>query len=111
MSAKRRRSRVTRRRWYLRPVPVAALLAALVFAGWFAFGESGLWDMHHLRQRKREQAERIRRLEVQKRELAAYLEALNARDERALERAAREHGMVAANETIFALRVEPDPPK
>lgn len=109
--ARKRRSRITRRRWFLRPLLMIGVVCLLLSGGWFVFGDSGLWEMRMLRQQKQQQSEQIRRLEARKHELANYLEALNARDEKALERAARERGMVAAHETIYTLHVEPDPPK
>jgi cell division protein FtsB len=98
--------RVIRRRWYARPLPILLLLASLALVGWYCFGTSGLWDMRRLALQRARQAEQIRELEAQKKQLADYLIALKAGDEAALERAAREKGFVGPTETIYNLKVE-----
>jgi cell division protein FtsB len=95
-----------RRPWYLRPVPVAVVLASLLFIPWFVFGRTGAWDSWRLHQTKQVQAERVRLLEQKKQQLQLYLTALNKGDEKALERAAREQNFAGSNETIYEIRVE-----
>ena len=99
-----------KRIWYLRPLPILAILAGLLFTPWFVFGRSGVWDSGRLQTKKRAQTENIRLLEAKKQRLEGYLAALKKGDERALERAAREQDFVGPGETIYEIRVEPPKP-
>jgi len=99
-------SKVTKRRWFLRPVPILSIVAVLAVGSWFALGEEGLWVSYKLRQTRAQQAAQIRQLEARKKELADYLTALKAGDEVALERAARSLKLAAPNETIYDIKVE-----
>jgi cell division protein FtsB len=92
-----------------RPVPIAISAGVLAFAAWFGFGERGLWERHKLAQRFESQAEQLAQLEAEKTVLQAYLNELKAGDEHALEQAAREQHLAAANETIYDINVEPTP--
>lgn len=94
------------RPFYLRPLPVAGIVAVLLFIPWFVFGKSGLWESRNLQKRKTAQAERIRLLEAKKIRFQDYLNALKAEDKLAMERAARERGFVAPNETIYVIQVD-----
>jgi cell division protein FtsB len=105
MSAHRKK-----RRWYLRPVPILAILAGLLFTPWFVFSRSGLWDSWRLQKKERAQTEKIRLLEVRKQRLESYLAALKKGDEQALERAAREQAFAGPGETIYEIRVETPKP-
>jgi cell division protein FtsB len=98
-----------RKRSLFSPVPVAMGVALLVFAAWFVFGEAGLWNRHQFRQQRDKQAEEIEFLEAQKKQLTTQLTALKAKDELALETAARNLGLVAQDETIYEIKVaKPD---
>jgi cell division protein FtsB len=99
-----------KRRWYSRPIPILAVLAALLFIPWFVFGHGGLWDSWRLQRQKRAQEEKIQLLQVKKQRLESYLAALQKGDERALERAAREQDFVGPGETIYEIRVEAEKP-
>jgi cell division protein FtsB len=99
-----------KRRWYLRPIPVLAILAGLLFTPWFVFGRSGVWDSWRLHKKGRAQTETIRRLEMRKQRLESYLAALQKGDEQALERAAREQDFAGPGETIYEIRVETTKP-
>jgi len=99
-----------RRVWYLRPIPILAILAGLLFTPWFVFGRTGMWDSWQLQTKKRAQTEKIRLLEVRKQRLENYLTALKKGDERAFERAAREQDFAGPGETIYEIRVETQKP-
>ena len=99
-----------RRVWYLRPIPILAILAGLLFTPWFVFGRSGVWDSWRLQKKECAQTEKIRLLEVRKQRLESCLAALKKGDEQALERAAREQDFVGPGETIYEIRVEPSKP-
>jgi cell division protein FtsB len=99
-----------KRTWYLRPLPILAILAGLLFTPWFVFGRSGMWDSWRLQKKERAQTEKIRLLEVRKQRLESYLAALKKGDERALERAAREQDFAGPGETIYEIRVETPKP-
>lgn len=101
------RAKVTKRRWYARPIPIAIVVAVIGGGLLFTFGESGLWDSYRLRQTRDAQAEQIRQLEAQKKQLSEYLTALKAGDDVALERAARNLKLAAPNETIYDIKIEP----
>ena len=97
----------TRQRpFYLRPLPILGTAAVLLFVPWFVFGSSGIWESWELHKKKAAQTERIRLLEAQKVRQQDYLTALIEEDKSALERAARERGFVAPNETIYVIRVD-----
>ncbi|RPH93748.1 hypothetical protein EHM69_09430 [candidate division KSB1 bacterium] len=97
----------TRKRpFYLRPLPILGTVAVLLFVPWFVFGKSGVWESRDLHKQKAAQAEQIRLLEAKKVRQQEYLTALKAEDKLALERAARERGFVAPNETIYVIRVD-----
>jgi cell division protein FtsB len=96
------------RRWYLRPLPIVTMAGTLTFCAWFAFGPGGLWDNYQLQKQKRDQAAQIRLLEDRRQMLQKYLDDLRAGDELAMERAAREHGLVGPGETIYNIQVEPN---
>lgn len=99
-----------KRAWYLRPVPILAILAGLLFTPWFVFGRTGVWDSWRLLKKERAQTEKIQLLEVQKQRLGSYLTALKKGDERALERAAREQDFAGPGETIYEIHVETQKP-
>jgi cell division protein FtsB len=99
--------KVIKRRWFLKPIPIIAMLAVIGFGLWFSLGESGLWNAYQLRKTRAAQAEQIRELEARKKELADYLAALKAGDDVTMERAARERNLAAPNETIYDIKVEP----
>ncbi|MCX6601034.1 MAG: septum formation initiator family protein [bacterium] len=99
-----------KRTWYLRPLPILAILAGLLFTPWFVFGRTGVWDSGRLQAKKRAQTEKIRLLEAKKQRLESCLAALKKGDEQALERAAREQDFVGPGETIYEIRVEPSKP-
>jgi cell division protein FtsB len=99
-----------KRGWYLRPIPVLAILAALLFTPWFVFGHGGAWDSCRLQKKKRAQTEKIQLLEGKRQRLESYLAALKKGDELALERAAREQDFVGPGETIYEIRVESEKP-
>jgi cell division protein FtsB len=86
---------------------IIAATFTLLFAAWFVFGQDGLWKSRQLRQRKLAQERRILQLKEQRRQLKEYLDALQRGDELAMQRAAREHGFVAPDETIYDVKVEP----
>jgi cell division protein FtsB len=96
----------TKRRWYLRPILMLLIVGGVGFSTWFVFGNGGLWSSYHLRSEKLAQAEKIRQLELKEKKLAEYLSALRAGNELAMERAARDHGLVATNETIYDIKVD-----
>jgi len=101
------RARPTKRFILFRPFMIAALCT--VIAGtWFVFGKTGVWASHRLRVQKQAQLAEIEQLEEHKQALQKYLAALRAGDELALEKAARDRGFVAPNETIYSIRIEPD---
>jgi cell division protein FtsB len=89
----------------LRPLPIIGMVGILSFVSWFMFGNAGVWSSHKLRKQKLAQAAEIRQLEAAKHQLEAYYAALKAQDVAALERAARERGLVAAGETIYEIQV------
>jgi cell division protein FtsB len=100
-------TKVAKRRWFMRPLPIAIVLAVIGGGSLFTFGDGGVWDSCKLRKTSYAQAEQIRQLEAQKKQLADYLTALKSGDEVALERAARELKLAASNETIYDIKVEP----
>jgi cell division protein FtsB len=99
------RSRVKRFR-YLKPIPLLATAVILGGAAWFVIGPNGIWDACRLRKEKWAQRDQIARLEAQKQSLQTYYTALKSGDDVALERAAREHGLVAANEFIYEVKID-----
>jgi cell division protein FtsB len=102
--------KVTKRRWYTRPVLLSALVGSLAFVAWFVFGPDGLYDSFRLQKLKRSQADQIRKYETEKQQLVAYLNALKANEDVAMERAARERRFVAPNEVIYDIKVDLDRP-
>lgn len=94
-------------RSWIRPAPIAISVGVLAFAAWFTFAERGLWERHRLSGRFDEQALQIARLETEKAALQRYYDALDAGDPHALERAAREQHLAAANEKIYDIKIEP----
>ena len=94
-----------RKRSLLRPVPITLTLAVLAFATWFVFGQFGLYHRHKLRTQWAQQETRIDFLEAHKQKLQQDLDALKAKDETALQTAARDFGLVAQDETIYELKV------
>jgi len=95
------------KRYWLRFVQIASAALTVLFAGWFVFGPGGLWQSRLLKQEKLAQERQILQLKEQRRELKEYLDALQRGDELALQRAAREHGFVAPDETMYDVKVEP----
>jgi cell division protein FtsB len=91
---------------FLRPLPIVAVVFAIALAAWFVLGQDGLWNSWKVRRNLRAQAAQIAELEAKKLELQKYLASLKAGDDLALERAAREHGLVASNETIYEVKVD-----
>ncbi len=89
------------RNWKL----LAAGAAVIGYAVIFVFGDSGIWDYHQLTELYDARAEQIAELEREKVSLKAYLTALNDKDEAALERAAREIGLVGPGERIYEIQV------
>jgi cell division protein FtsB len=85
---------------------ITAATFTLLFAAWFVFGQDGLWKSRQLRQKKLVQERQILQLKEQRQQLEAYLHALQNGDELAMQRAAREHGFVAPDETIYDVKVE-----
>ena len=104
MSASRK---VTKRRWFLRPIPILATVSFAVVLSWYAFGKDGLWHSYQLRKTRSAQAEQLHQLELRKKQLSEYLAALKAGDEVALERAARDLKLAAPGETVYDIQVEP----
>ena len=102
-------SKVTRYN-LLRPVPLLIIAGVLCFSGWFVFGTGGLWDSYQLRERYLRQQAEIADLQAKKEWLAKQLADLKANDELALEQAARNYGLVASEETIYEIKVEPAKP-
>lgn len=99
-------ARSSRRQKLWRSLYGAGVLAFLGFAGWFVFGKGGLWETYRLRRQWQLQAAQALELEAMRDSLNAYLAALQAGDPLALERAAREHGLVAPNETIYEVKID-----
>jgi cell division protein FtsB len=91
---------------FLKPIPIAATLLLLAGGTWFVLGPNGMWDAYRLRKEKWAQRDQIARLEAQKEKLQKYYGALKTGDEFALERAAREHGLVASNEFIYDVKID-----
>lgn len=103
--------RVSWTRRLLRPLPIIVIVAVLGYCGWFSFGSGGLYESYKLERRKNAHSEEISRLEQRKQRLAEYLAALRSGNDLAMERAARERGLVASNEVIYDIRVAPQPEK
>jgi cell division protein FtsB len=97
--------RPTKRRWLL-PLILGGSVLFLAGASWFVFSDGGLYQGWDLQKRKAEQDREVQRLTEQKEELLAYLNALKAGDELALQRAAREKGLLAPDETVYNVKVD-----
>jgi len=93
----------------LRPMPLIVLAAVLCFSGWFVIGSGGLWDCHHLRERQAWQRQQIAELTARRDYVKQQLADLKKKDERALEQAARDFGLVAPGETVYEFKIEPAP--
>jgi len=98
--------KVTKHRWFLKPVPIITMIGVIGFGLWFSLGDSGLWNAWQLSKKRDAQAEQLRELEARKRQLADYLTALKAGDDVTMERAARDRKLAAPNETIYDIKVE-----
>jgi cell division protein FtsB len=90
----------------LRPLPILGVLLTLAVAAWYVFGPAGVLSSYRLYQQKQAQAAHIRQLEAKRQELSDYYAALKAQDVAALERAAREHGLVAPGEMIYEIKID-----
>lgn len=80
----------------------------IVFAVWFVFGEGGVAEAQDLRLVYNKQQAELSVMEAKKRELKAYLEAIERRDEAAWELAARRYGLVGPNEHVWKISPVPD---
>ncbi len=98
--------KVTKRRWYLNLYLIIPVVAVIVGGLAMVLGDTGLWSSYKLSKTRAAQAEQIRKLEAQKKQLSSYLDALKAKDDVALERAARDLKLAAPNETIYDIKVE-----
>lgn len=102
--------RRTFRLWFRRIALWAGLTGFALFAVWFVFGKNGLRETYRLKRQYEAQDAEINRLEKTKRQLAEYLEALEERDEMALETAARYYGLVAPDEIIYDIEIDSTAP-
>lgn len=93
------------RPFYLRPVPIVLTVALLVFAVWFVYGENGIHQRSKLTDQWVDQNGKIQFLKDQKKELEHTLAALREKDEKALEAAARDYGLVAPDEKIYEIKL------